>query len=119
MTCSNSISNGYGAYPTLISTYFMNGEVARYADSLTDDLVNDFSTEENYASGTKDTTVSVQDKIDLMGSLYEAENPGSGFPPMIADNNARANTGAIISLLSLASLLSLGYLILVKKLKRS
>ena len=71
MTCSASISNGYLAYPTLLSTYFMNGETPRYSDDLSDDIVSDFALISDYASGTKIVTTNVQYKLDMMKTMYE------------------------------------------------
>jgi len=112
MTCSSDTSNGYGAYPTLNSTYFMNGETPRYSDSLDDDMVNDFSLQSNYSTGTKDATVSVATKINAMASLYQAANP-TAVPstPVHADKNPLAILALVIAAISLTS----GYFIIFKK----
>jgi len=112
MTCSSDTSNGYGAYPTLNSTYFMNGETPRYSDSLDDDMVNDFSLQSNYSTGTKDATVSVATKINAMASLYQAANP-TAVPstPVHADKNPLAILALVIAAISLTA----GYFFIFKK----
>ena len=112
MTCSSDTSNGYGAYPTLNSTYFMNGETPRYSDSLDDDMVNDFSLQSNYSTGTKDATVSVATKINAMASLYQEANP-TAVPstPVHADKNPLAILALVIAAISLTA----GYFFIFKK----
>jgi len=116
LSCSDSTTNGYGAFSALDTNFNLTGRTY-----LETDTVLDFESEDDYAAGRGDgVTVLTSAKVAMMEALYDAAYPGSGLPPMPSENNnASANTGAVISLLSFASLLSLGYLILVKKMKRS
>ncbi|HOJ45080.1 MAG TPA: hypothetical protein PK340_03520 [Bacilli bacterium] len=116
LSCSDSTTHGYGAFNALDTNFNLSGRT--YGET---DTVLDFVDEDDYATGRGDgVTVLTSAKVAMMEALYDAAYPGSGLPPMPSENNdAGANVGAVISLLSLASLLSLGYLILVKKMKRS
>jgi hypothetical protein len=116
LTCSDSTTNGFGAFNTLDTNFNLTGRT--YGET---DTVLDFISEDDYPAGRGDgVTVLTSAKVAMMESLYDEAYPGSGLPPMTSDiSNGSANIGAVISLLSLASLLSIGYLILLKKIKRS
>ncbi len=80
-TCSDSALNGYGAWGQL-ETYWYNNLASTDLTSLTliDHLTSDIE-EGNYKSDViKTTTVSVQNKWDMMEALYEAipEGPKVG-----------------------------------------
>ncbi|MFA5235643.1 MAG: hypothetical protein WC399_02155 [Bacilli bacterium] len=113
LTCSESVSNGYGAFPELNENLNLLGRTFLDTDTVLD---YDYETPYTEDRGTG-ITVKVADKIAAMNALYEASQPTGFLPTSFSDPTK--NIWAVVSMTLAALALSLGYLMVSRKLKKN
>lgn len=110
LTCSNSVNNGYGAFPTMDATFIpklFNEETGittwNMIGNLGGQIINDYETIDAYTTGSRTVEVDAYQKYLALETYYNASGLGGiPFLPMLTKTNSWLVTGLMLIMLGLS-----------------
>lgn len=119
-SCAEDMDNGYLNWGKVKSTWITYTDEEgiehwRTQGDLSDLVLNDFDTEADYATGTRNKEIDAWTKYQMMEALYNANLPSSLYG---VDNGSFDDTAIIIASVTLLSVVSVSAIVFIGMKKR-